>query len=196
MTNATKSRQTYHHGNLRHTLIDEATALLAEKGAQGFSMREVARRAEVAVAAPAHHFGSAQGLLTAIATCGFQRLTQEQRAAMAKAEDPVTKVTELCRTYVDMATAYPGYAAIMFRWDLLDDGDAACKEASTESFELLRSAVRTALPAGTQEAKVTHLAKALWAAMHGFVTLNMTGSDEAEARLSFFVRSLLRGASA
>ena len=45
-------------------------------------MREVARRAGVAVAAPAHHFDNAKGLLTAIATCAFEKLTAEQMKAM------------------------------------------------------------------------------------------------------------------
>ena len=45
MTSAAQTRETYHHGNLPQTLIHEAAGLLAEKGAEGFSMREVARRA-------------------------------------------------------------------------------------------------------------------------------------------------------
>jgi len=68
MKDDSQPRENYHHGNLPEALISKGAELLAEKGPEKFSMREVARRAGVAVAAPAHHFGNAKGLLTAIAT--------------------------------------------------------------------------------------------------------------------------------
>jgi len=39
------SARPYHHGNLKQALIDAAVALVAEVGPQGFTLREVARRA-------------------------------------------------------------------------------------------------------------------------------------------------------
>src|SRR4051794_1253762 len=73
----------YHHGNLRRVLIDCALAAIAERGAANLSLRDVARRAGVSHAAPAHHFGDKQGLLTAIAVEGFDGLTQATAAAAA-----------------------------------------------------------------------------------------------------------------
>lgn len=81
MTQSALNRETYHHGNLPETLISTAADALAEKGIDGFSMREVARRAGVAVAAPSQHFGNAKGLLTAVARCAFERPTKEQLKA-------------------------------------------------------------------------------------------------------------------
>ena len=51
----------YHHGALRPALIAAAEAVIAERGVDGFSLRETARRAGVSPAAPAHHFGDARG---------------------------------------------------------------------------------------------------------------------------------------
>ena len=82
-------RETYHHGNLPETLVLEAAELLAERGADGFSMREVARRAGVAVAAPSHHFGNAKGLITAVAILGFETLTKEFDTSVDEIEDPI-----------------------------------------------------------------------------------------------------------
>ena len=65
----------YHHGDLRQAMIEAAEAVLAEKGVGGFTLRECARRAGVSPAAPAHHFGNLVGLLTAIATLGFDDLS-------------------------------------------------------------------------------------------------------------------------
>ena len=71
----------YHHGDLREALLAAAEAELAERGIEGFSLRGVAKRAGVSHAAPAHHFGDARGLLTALAADGFTRFLDTQRAA-------------------------------------------------------------------------------------------------------------------
>ena len=61
-------------GDLRQALLDAAVATLDEVGADRLSLREVARRAGVSHAAPAHHFTDKAGLLTAVATEGFGML--------------------------------------------------------------------------------------------------------------------------
>ena len=65
---------TYHHGDLPAALRAATAQLVAEKGPSGFSLREVARRAGVSHAAPAHHFGDAEGMLTSVAAEGFATL--------------------------------------------------------------------------------------------------------------------------
>jgi len=54
-------------GSLRDTLVEAAAALIAKKGPQGFSLREVARRAHVSEAAPYWHFTDREALLVALA---------------------------------------------------------------------------------------------------------------------------------
>src|SRR3954451_6173243 len=71
----------YHHGNLRRVLLDTALEAIATDGVAALSLRDVARRAGVSHAAPAHHFGDKRGLLTAIAIEGFAGLYVVTRAA-------------------------------------------------------------------------------------------------------------------
>jgi len=78
----------YHHGDLRAALIGATEALLAERGIEGFTLREAARRAGVSAAAPMHHFGSAAGLLTEVATLGFEELTRYLRERERDGDDP------------------------------------------------------------------------------------------------------------
>ncbi|MFC7657596.1 TetR/AcrR family transcriptional regulator [Pseudonocardia benzenivorans] len=61
----------YHHGNLRRALLDASAQLVGERGPAALSLREVARRAGVSHAAPAHHFTDRRGLLTALAAEGW-----------------------------------------------------------------------------------------------------------------------------
>jgi len=191
MKDDAQPRENYHHGNLPQTLIRKAAELLEEKGAEKFSMREVARRAGVAVAAPAHHFGNAKGLLTAIATCAFERLTAEQIKAMDAVEDPAEKVVALVHTYIEMSARYPGYAAVLFRWDLVDHDDKAHADAAAVSFDLIKGAVALAVPNETPDLHIRHIAKSIWAMAHGFVTLSLTGSDEDDDPIAFAVEGLL-----
>ena len=46
----------YHHGDLRNTLIEIATVLLAEEGVHGVSLRKMAQQAGVSHNAPYMHF--------------------------------------------------------------------------------------------------------------------------------------------
>src|SRR5260221_12811461 len=58
-------------GDLADALLRAAEALIVERGPQGFSLREVARRARVSEAAPYWHFANKEALLAAIAAARF-----------------------------------------------------------------------------------------------------------------------------
>src|ERR671931_485088 len=71
---ASRDARPYHHGDLPRVLLDTATQAIAEAGPAAVSLRDLARRAGVSHAAPAHHFGDKAGLLSAVAADGFRRL--------------------------------------------------------------------------------------------------------------------------
>src|SRR5215831_15253503 len=73
----------YHHGDLRAALLQAAVGAIAEEGAAGMSLREVARRAGVSHTAAAYHFRDKRGLLTAVAADGYRMLADEMRASRA-----------------------------------------------------------------------------------------------------------------
>ena len=64
-------KKSYHHGDLRQALLAEATAMLEESGADGLSLRALARRVGVSHAAPGHHFADRNALLAELAADGF-----------------------------------------------------------------------------------------------------------------------------
>src|SRR5580692_8937647 len=69
-------QKSYHHGNLRESLLRAAISLIAEVGPTAFTLREVARRAGVSHNAPYRHFPSKDDLMAAVAAEGFRELTQ------------------------------------------------------------------------------------------------------------------------
>src|SRR5262245_43316335 len=75
-------------GTLSDQLLTAATALITERGPQGFSLREVARRARVSEAAPYWHFASKEALLAAVAEQGFVGLSTAMAEVRARLKDP------------------------------------------------------------------------------------------------------------
>ena len=105
---AASAHDAYHHGALRDALVEATEAILAERGLEGFTLREAARRVGVSAAAPLHHFGSAAGLLTEVAILGFEALTRHLReGARSGGNDPGARLRAQGTGYVRFALAHP-----------------------------------------------------------------------------------------
>ena len=181
-------RAHYHHGALREAMIAAAEEVLAERGLGGFTLRECARRAGVSPAAPAHHFGNLTGLLTAIATLGFDDLATAMETAVAAAQNEGrNRLAAIARAYVETALANPGRFRVVFGQRGMDRQDAAFRVAATRAFGILVREVRLGngrLPLlFLDEKPAAHaldpdLPEVLlaWSAVHGFSTLLIDGA--------------------
>lgn len=122
-------RSTYHHGDLRAALIQAADEIIAEGGIEAFSLRAAAQRAGVSPAAPAHHFGSAKGLLTEVALLAFERVGRYIEEA-GHSDDVVADMRALGLAFVTFAVDHPGHFRLMFRNDLVNRSDPRYPEMS------------------------------------------------------------------
>lgn len=136
MTGGMTTRSSYHHGDLRQALLEAGESVLQERGLQGFTLRECARRAGVSHAAPKHHFGDARGFLTAIGARGFDRLVEALRFELDKvtSNDLVGQFRATSQAYIDFALAWPEHFRIMFRCDLLDETAEAMVTSTQAAF--------------------------------------------------------------
>ena len=171
----------YHHGALREALVQATESLLDEQGAEAFTLREVARRAGVSPAAPAHHFGDAAGLLTAVAEGGFAGLAQALQAADARAgSDARAALRAQGVAYVRFAMAHPGRFRLMFRQGKLRDAPGLHAQADAAFAVLLRGVCRAFgldEPARMGPAHWQALT-GLWALVHGYAHLAIAGKLE------------------
>jgi AcrR family transcriptional regulator len=156
----------YHHGQLRQVVIDAAVREVEAVGAARLSMREIARRAGVSHAAPAHHFGDKTGIFTAIATEGFRMIT----AAIAPVAAGPDGFIDGGIAYVAFALTHPGHFEVMFRPDLHRDDDPDLVAARDAAFDVLYGSAQSAL-GGRADDDVDGLVLAGWSASHGFATL-------------------------
>jgi AcrR family transcriptional regulator len=162
------SRSTYHHGDLRAVILAEAARLVAERGADRISLRELAREAGVSHAAPAHHFTDRRGLFTALAAQGFRLLADALTAARPRFIDAA-------KAYVRFVIDHPGHYDVMFDKSLLDGTDpelvAAEQVAATELALGVSSLDDPKAAADPEAAKL-----AAWSLVHGFSQLWRNGA--------------------
>jgi AcrR family transcriptional regulator len=154
------SRRPYHHGDLRRAILTAALDVIAADGPSALSLRDLARRAGVSHAAPAHHFGDRTGLLTAIAAEGFGLLASALREAPDLKEAGVR--------YVRFAREHPAHFQVMFSPGLLRADDLELTTARTLTGDALREAVSGVDPEGV-EPRLAGVAA--WSLAHGFATL-------------------------
>ncbi|MBG0854708.1 TetR/AcrR family transcriptional regulator [Streptomyces spinoverrucosus] len=157
-----KPPRPYHHGDLRRAVLTAALDVIAADGPSALSLRDLARRAGVSHAAPAHHFKDRTGLLTAIAAEGFGMLAETIRDA-ADLKDAGVR-------YVRFAREYPAHFQVMFAPDLMRAGDLELTTARALAGDALREAVTAVSPddRGT-DARLAGIAA--WSLAHGFATL-------------------------
>ncbi|UUU33364.1 TetR/AcrR family transcriptional regulator [Streptomyces sp. CA-210063] len=157
----------YHHGDLRRAILHAALDVIAAEGPSALSLRDLARRAGVSHAAPAHHFKDRTGLLTAIAAEGHALLA----ATLAEAGD----LREAGGRYVRFAREHPAHFQVMFRPELLREDDLELTTARALSREQLRTAVTTARPENPDtDPRLAGIAA--WSLSHGFATLLLSGN--------------------
>jgi len=179
---------TYHHGDLYTALLTAGEEVLAERGLQGFTMRECARRAGVSHAK--HHFQDVRGFLTAIAARGFDHLTTTLRAHLGEFEssdDLAEEFHAVICAYLAFAQNWPEHFRIMFRSDLLHSDASALLGSSSHTFleltnVVLRQRGEPELEAETNRSidfsdnlPLIHDIVIAWSHVHGFAHLRLEG---------------------
>ncbi len=173
-------KRAYHHGDLKRQLIAAAEELILERGVDGFTLREAARRAGVSPAAPAHHFGDAEGLLAEVAYLGFKEFGDALEAADRRGgADPHRRLTEQGLAYVHFALGNPARFELMFRHSKVDfSKHPALAAAGDRAFKILENAIRAATgtaEGGRLSSDSSGYLMAIWSIVHGFSHLALGG---------------------
>jgi AcrR family transcriptional regulator len=136
---AAKPRRTYHHGDLRHALVEEALRLAAEGGPEAVTVREVARRAGVSSGAPFRHFPDRTTLLTAVAEEAMKRFRQEILRALEAAADkgPLERLRAIGSAYLRWAVRHPTFFEVISSRRLIDFEGSAALRADNEAVQRL-----------------------------------------------------------
>lgn len=177
MARASTAKDRYHHGDLRAALLQAAEEELRDHGVEGFTLRGCARRAGVSHAAPAHHFGDANGLLTALAAVGYRRfLATQERRKQAEQAQGAARLIAAGLGYVDFARANPMLFRLIFASDRPDHADPELCAAARAAFMALVDDVAATLgPEAAAGAEGRAMVQAAWAMAHGIADLAIAG---------------------
>lgn len=187
------SSDRYHHGDLRETLLRAAERMIDADVSRHFSLRELAREAEVSHAAPYKHFRDRGQLVFALAERWMRDFVGAQAAAVGSS-DPRSDLLALGAAYVGYATAHPSRFLTIFDPVINRPGDPptpAFGALVLEHSTLLHDAVAAASAAGVVSDRSGPVAAALWSEVHGLATLMLLGylpDTDVEAVLAALLR--------
>lgn len=168
----TSGRASYHHGDLRRTLLRAARDQIAESGAHAMSLASLARRAGVSQPAPYRHFADRNALLEAVTTEGFEEFAAALTAAAAAGQRDGT-LKAMALAYVVFGEANIELYRLMFTSRLVPEAGtgSALETAAVDAFNRLREALSVTTPAD----RVDDEALLIWAQLHGLVMLKADG---------------------
>lgn len=171
------ARTTYHHGNLREALVEEAVRAVRERGPEELSLRELARQVGVSHNAAYRHFAHRDDLVAAVAERAMAGLAaaMERELGTVDEPDPVLRarlrLAGVGRVYVEYALAERGLFRVAFSSRAGANADQVLKEAP---YVLLGHALDDLTEVGYLSPDGRVGAEELcWSTVHGFALLVM-----------------------
>lgn len=173
------------HRDTRQALIDAAADVIARRGVEAASTREIYALAGVKAPTLYHHFGDKQGLLDAVVTDAFERYLAAKRALPPSGGDAAAAIRQGWDLHVSFALGNPALYRLMW------PGHANLPPAAAESARSLHEGFARLERKGALRAGITprDAARTLSAALSG-VTAAITRdpADPGNELLSVTVR--------
>ena len=202
-----KERREREKSETRDKILDAARELFISEGYEGVSMRQVAEKIEYSPTAIYLHFADKEELFHELVHEDFARLATVFTSASMPA-DPVARIREIGRTYVEFGIHYPNHYKLMFMTPHppaeLDDRDHEIKgNPESDAYAFLKLSVQQAIDAGyfrddLRDADL--ISQTMWAAVHGVISLQIAKCNDAwvdwrpmEQRATLMLDAVLRG---
>ena len=164
------------HANTKQAILQTALELMAEKGLDKLSLREIARRVDYSPAGLYEYFGSKEEILLALTRQGDGRLNAALRS-IPTTLSPVQRLVELSLAYVDFALRNQEYFTLMNnlpskRMSLVEP---VATESSYSSFlQAVEAAIEADQIAAQEGYGPEEIAYSIWAMIHGMAMLRLT----------------------
>ena len=203
-----KERREREKSEIREKILDAARELFINQGYEGVSMRKVAEKIEYSPTAIYIHFADKEELFHELCHQDFARLAEVFQSA-AIPEDPVERLKQIGRMYIDFGMRYPNHYKLMFMTShpalqMMDERDCEIKgNPEVDAYAFLKLTVQQAMDAGCFREDLTDaemLSQTLWAAVHGVISLQIAkGKDpwvewrSVEQRTELMLDAIMRG---
>jgi AcrR family transcriptional regulator len=175
------------HNDLREACLQEAFGIIAERGVEALSLREVARRLGVSHQAPYRHFETREHMLAACVARAYAEFAQALRARPRR-PDSADDLRAMGQAYFAYARRDPLKYRLMFGTPLPPPAEhPEMMRNAREAFALLQEGLGRLHGAGAPPDLVDIDALFVWAAIHGLATIlqsDAANSLQLDARLT------------
>ncbi len=134
-------------------LLEAATALFAEKGYRGASVREITTRAEANLGAVTYHFGSKAALYEEALQFALQPLVQQILEAAATTGTPTERILAVATTHFSFLSERPGLRQLFLQ---LLQGDVTFPERVAALARRMIAAIGELVVVGQSEGTIRH----------------------------------------
>jgi AcrR family transcriptional regulator len=176
-----EARRAQNREAMHAAILEVAGALVAERGVDGLSIRELAKRLGYSAAAIYDYFSSREEILTWLYFEGASGLESQGATAVAALPGDASAVERLYalgHAYRAHALAHPELYGLVFGGlkQPPTGGNAERPEDQGGSFGTLVRIARQGLASGElRDQPLTAVTLACWSSVHGFVSLELTG---------------------
>jgi AcrR family transcriptional regulator len=178
-----KERREQERLKVRGKILDAARKLFIQQGYDAMTMRKVAKRIQYSPTAIYFHFKDKESLLRELCAEDFQMLATAFQQ-VATIEDPIERLRQTGRAYVDFAVRYPNHYRLMFMTPRPPDFDpdkTGKGDVQRDAYAFLVAVVKDAMAKGAfrKEWKDAELlGQVLWAGVHGVVALQLVHAKD------------------
>jgi AcrR family transcriptional regulator len=160
----------------RDRLCDAATRLFAERGREGFSMRELATALGVSPMTPYRYFKDKDDILAAVRARAFDRFSESLERAFAKPGSATERAAAAGDAYMKFAFGEPQSYRMMFDLSQPDEEQYPdLVRATARARATMTQHIPGLIAAGLLEGDPEEIGHVFWAAIHGAVVLQLAG---------------------
>jgi len=185
-------------GDLRRRILDTARRLLVRDGYQNLSMRKIARSIGYSPTSIYLHFESKDALIHALIHEGMMQLRDVLAAIVAQHDGaPQAQLRSLCRGFVEFGLANPEYYEIMFqlRPERMERYPREKYRKARQNLAFFAETLAEGDRADVFDVEDALVAaSAIWASLHGTVSLLLAERIDARIDQDAFVETAVRQA--
>ena len=193
-------KEQYHHGDLKHSLIEKGLEIISQDGEDNLSLRKVAMECGVSNAAPYAHFKNKDEFIAAIQQHIMDLFTESLEKAVEQYKNSDAVLPMLGKAYVMFFYQNPLYFDFLFsRKNIrIQLSLGASDESENPPLDNLKKTAmnifsRANIPQQTMQDKII----AMWALVHGLsaiVTMpNVEFDDNWDNRIESIIKSITLG---
>lgn len=162
---------------IKATILQAAQEIIAEKGLDGLSLRELARRIDYSPSGLYEYFNSKDEIVTAIRAEG-QELMWDYLNRVPVELAPAERLVKMGLAYLEFAQDHPDHFRLIFSQLTAERNSFNEQVDETLPYHLLLRAVQAVIETGdltpNQDYNLQEIAYSLWSLVHGMAMLRQT----------------------